>query len=160
MTPPKRTLRKYFPVLCWNKTSLCSNPSICALLLISLELSDDYLFIRPELLPNSTHPAAAATMDSESELEAEVTRGYREHVLIPEISAQMMFVAGETSEPSSETSLLVEQIVNEQVQEMVGLMSRLHFLVSSCTVETIYRTSYSTWLSLHHRCRSLLPNSS
>ena len=32
----------------------------------------------------------------------------------------MMFVAGETAEPSTETLFLVEQIVHEQVQEMVS----------------------------------------
>lgn len=48
----------------------------------------------------------------------EVYRGYVENVLIPEL-VQMMFVAGETGEPSQETLWLVEQIVHEQVQEMV-----------------------------------------
>ena len=38
----------------------------------------------------------------------------------------MMFVAGETGEPTSETLLLVEQIVHEQVQEMV---SSSYFLI-------------------------------
>ena len=32
---------------------------------------------------------------------------------------QMMFVAGETGEPSGETTTLIEQIVHEQVLEMV-----------------------------------------
>lgn len=44
--------------------------------------------------------------------------GYKRAVLIPEI-CQMMFVAGETGEPSSDTTTLVEQIVHEQVVEMV-----------------------------------------
>ena len=39
-------------------------------------------------------------------------------ILMPKIQ-QMMFVAGETGEPSSETTALVEQIVHEQVFEMV-----------------------------------------
>ena len=39
-------------------------------------------------------------------------------VLILELQ-QMMFVAGETGEPSSETTTLIEQIVHEQVLEMV-----------------------------------------
>lgn len=33
----------------------------------------------------------------------------------------MMFVAGETGEPSSETTTLIEQIVHEQVHEMVRI---------------------------------------
>ena len=34
--------------------------------------------------------------------------------------AKMMFVAGETGEPSTETTSLIEQIVHEQVHEIVG----------------------------------------
>lgn len=37
------------------------------------------------------------------------------------VSEQMMFVAGETGEPSSETTTLIEQIVHEQVHEMVSV---------------------------------------
>ena len=50
----------------------------------------------------------------------EIVEGYKRFVLIPEIE-QMMFVAGETGEPSSETTLLIEQIVHEQVIEIVSL---------------------------------------
>lgn len=52
-------------------------------------------------------------------LAIEDAAGYKWLVLIPELK-QMMFVAGETGEPSSDTLLLVEQIVHEQVQEMVS----------------------------------------
>jgi transcription initiation protein SPT3 len=45
--------------------------------------------------------------------------GYKRIILIP-IIEQMMFVAGETGEPSSETTTLIEQIVHEQVYEMVN----------------------------------------
>ena len=38
--------------------------------------------------------------------------------------AKMMFVAGETGEPSTETTSLIEQIVHEQVHEIVGLLYR------------------------------------
>ena len=51
--------------------------------------------------------------------EAEIAEGYKRIVLIPELQ-QMMFVAGETGEPSSETTTLIEQIVHEQVIEMVS----------------------------------------
>ena len=34
--------------------------------------------------------------------------------------AKMMFVAGETGEPSAETTSLIEQIVHEQVHEIVS----------------------------------------
>ena len=52
--------------------------------------------------------------------EEEIARGYKRIVLIPELQ-QMMFVAGETGEPSSETTTLVEEIVHDQVIEMVSL---------------------------------------
>ena len=55
-------------------------------------------------------------------LEWEISQGYKRVVLIPELQ-QMMFVAGETGEPSSETTTLIEQIVHEQVIEMVSLFS-------------------------------------
>ncbi len=50
----------------------------------------------------------------------EIMEGYKRVVLIPELQ-QMMFVAGETGEPSGETTTLIEQIVHEQVIEMVSL---------------------------------------
>lgn len=50
--------------------------------------------------------------------EEEIAEGYKRIVLIPELE-QMMFVAGETGEPTSETTTLIEQIVHEQVIEMV-----------------------------------------
>ena len=46
-------------------------------------------------------------------------QGYREIVLIPEIK-KMMFVAGETGEPSTESTTLVEQIIHEQCVEIVS----------------------------------------
>lgn len=50
----------------------------------------------------------------------EIAEGYKRLVLMPELK-QMMFVAGETGEPSSETTTLIEQIVHEQVIEMVSV---------------------------------------
>lgn len=50
----------------------------------------------------------------------DIAEGYKRIVLMPELK-QMMFVAGETGEPSSETTTLIEQIVHEQVIEMVSL---------------------------------------
>lgn len=37
-----------------------------------------------------------------------------------DISGQMMFVSGETAEPSLETTTLIEEIVRQQVVEMVS----------------------------------------
>lgn len=39
---------------------------------------------------------------------------------------QMMFVSGETAEPSTETTTLIEEIVRQQVIEMVGRIPCLH----------------------------------
>ena len=50
----------------------------------------------------------------------ERVQGYKDFVLIPEIE-KMMFVAGETGEPSTESTTLVEQIIHEQCVEIVGL---------------------------------------
>ena len=64
----------------------------------------------------------SSLFDSTSVLEKEtkqIAEGYMRNVLIPKI-IQMMFVAGETGEPSSETTTLIEQIVHEQVIEMVS----------------------------------------
>lgn len=59
--------------------------------------------------------------------EEEIAKGYKRIVLIPEFE-QMMFVAGETGEPSSETTTLIEQIVHEQVIEMVS-----PYVICACT---------------------------
>ena len=56
--------------------------------------------------------------------EEEIAEGYKRIVLIPELQ-QMMFVAGDTGEPSGETTTLIEQIVHEQVIEMVSLSIRV-----------------------------------
>lgn len=37
------------------------------------------------------------------------------------VIAQMMFVSGETAEPSSETTTIIEEIVHTQVVEMVRM---------------------------------------
>lgn len=50
---------------------------------------------------------------------AEKTPKYRTEI------QQMMFVSGETGEPSIEVTSLVEQIVLQQVQEMVSLVAGL-----------------------------------
>ena len=49
----------------------------------------------------------------------EVMEVYKSVVLIPELQ-QMMFVAGETGEPSGETTALIENIVHEQVIALVS----------------------------------------
>ena len=70
-------------------------------------------------LPKTSLPEESLS-EEEPLLEEETAEGYKRIVLMPDIQ-QMMFVAGETGEPSSETTTLIEQIVHEQVTEMVGL---------------------------------------
>lgn len=69
-------------------------------------------------------PSTMSTSDSDEDLVndaplEERIDGYKRIVLIPEIE-QMMFVAGETGEPTSETTTLIEQIVHEQVLELAS----------------------------------------
>ena len=63
----------------------------------------------------------------------------------------MMFVAGETGEPTTETTTLVEQIVHEQVVEMVRRI--LVALEDSNTIpaQALDLLSNKTWLSIHYR---------
>lgn len=50
--------------------------------------------------------------------ESEEMRHYRKHTLT-ELFRQMMFVSGETAEPSADTTGMIEEIVRQQVIEMV-----------------------------------------
>jgi hypothetical protein len=60
---------------------------------------------------------------------------------------QMMFVSGETVEPSPETTMLVEQIVQQQVMEMVSILTRPSFFTKLMprSVARLHRTGYATW---------------
>jgi Transcription initiation factor IID, 18kD subunit len=44
---------------------------------------------------------------------------------------QMMFVSGETAEPSPETTWMIEEIVREQVLEMVSICGALRFCANT-----------------------------
>ena len=79
----------------------------------------------------------------------EIVEGYKRIVLIPEIR-QMMFVAGETGEPSSETTTLIEQIVHEQVIEMVSLSILCACKANIRIAQKIYSPCYSTRLTCNH----------
>lgn len=48
---------------------------------------------------------------------------------------QMMFVSGETGEPSAETTTLIEQIVQSQVHEMVSMNCRALLLAFVLTMQ-------------------------
>ena len=67
-------------------------------------------------------PERSGDVDSDDDLGpfslSERIKGYKEFVLRPEIE-KMMFVAGETGEPSTESTTLVEQIIHEQCVEIV-----------------------------------------
>lgn len=57
-------------------------------------------------------------------ISGEEMRQYREHTLT-ELFRQMMFVSGETAEPSADTTGMIEEIVRQQVIEMVRSLSLL-----------------------------------
>jgi hypothetical protein len=60
---------------------------------------------------------------------------------------QMMFVSGETVEPSPETTMLVEQIVQQQVMEMVSISTCPSFFMRLMphSVARLHRIGYATW---------------
>lgn len=65
--------------------------------------------IDPALIPRLSDNMAPETELPEQE--------YREE--LADIIAKMMFVSGETAEPSPETTTIIEEIVHTQVVEMV-----------------------------------------
>ena len=81
----------------------------------------------------------------------EISDGYKRIVLIPELQ-QMMFVAGETGEPSSETTTLIEQIVHEQVIEMVSFSILCARKTKIKVAQKIHSPCYSTRLPCNHHC--------
>ena len=46
--------------------------------------------------------------------------------MLIETFQQMMYVSGETAEPSVETTSIIEDIVRQQVIELVGIMSAMY----------------------------------
>lgn len=62
--------------------------------------------------------------------------------------AQMMFVSGETAEPSQETTTLIEDIVRQQVIEMVWVCQQLAGgTANNITAKPQHRSSYPPWKS-------------
>ena len=87
---------------------------------------------------------------SEPPPDEEIMELYKWTVLIPALH-QMMFVAGETADPPVETTILIEQIVHEQVIEMVslsGLTKKGETNIEKA--QTVYCFSYSSWPTFHH----------
>lgn len=70
-------------------------------------------------------------MDS---LDLELTpKDYKED--LANVISQMMFVSGETAEPSSETTTIIEEIVHTQVVEMVCISIRhIEFICAKISV--------------------------
>jgi hypothetical protein len=66
-------------------------------------------------LPIAADPSAASNPDGD---EHETTEQFRSRLIY--FLGQMMFVSGETAEPSPETTWMIEEIVREQVVEMVS----------------------------------------
>lgn len=80
---------------------------------------------------------------------------------------QMMYVSGETGEPSVETTSIIEDIVRQQVIHMVShcyplapstyTIENLR-LILSVTAQKLHRTRRPPWLPLHNHQRPNLPN--
>ena len=64
-------------------------------------------------LPYVHAPEAANHDESEKKFKQKLTSYFR----------QMMFVSGETAEPSPETTGMIEELVKQQVMEMVSFYS-------------------------------------
>jgi hypothetical protein len=64
---------------------------------------------------------------------------------------QMMFVSGETAEPSSETTTLIEDITRQQVIEIVCtvFLYPVNYLLMDITAHTQHRPGYSSGLTVY-----------
>lgn len=67
-------------------------------------------------LPREIHTPSAKFLIAETDDEGE--KDFKER--LTEWITQMMFVSGETAEPSAETTGMIEELVKQQVVEMVG----------------------------------------
>lgn len=67
-------------------------------------------------------PYAAEKMEDLKQIDLAIKQDQREEwdYLTTNMITQMMFVSGETGEPSAETTTIIEEIVREQVVEMVS----------------------------------------
>lgn len=65
---------------------------------------------------------AAKKMEDLKQIDPAIEQNQREewNYLTTNMITQMMFVSGETGEPSAETTTIIEEIVREQVVEMVS----------------------------------------
>jgi len=70
-------------------------------------------------------PYAAEKMEDLKQIDLAIKQDQREEwdYLTTNMITQMMFVSGETGEPSAETTTIIEEIVREQVVEMVSCES-------------------------------------
>ena len=71
---------------------------------------------------------------------------------------QMMFVSGETAEPSAETTWMIEEIVREQVIEMVWMLLNIQSPLTA-SASTSDSPCQPTRLQVHLHRRPDLPNS-
>lgn len=89
---------------------------------------------------------ARETKNSEADDDGQETENEFKQRLIM-VLAQMMFVSGETSEPSIETSYLIEEIVREQVIEMLkeaSLLANRRGSKSISIVDLIFQIRHNT----------------
>ena len=92
--------------------------------------------------------AESNTLENVVQCKARLTQWFR----------QMMFVSGETAEPSAETTWMIEEIVREQVIEMVWVLPNIQSPLTT-SASTSDSPSQSTWLQIHLHRRPDLSNS-
>ena len=76
-------------------------------------------------------PATTSSIQAADDDDVETTEGFKQRLIY--VLGQMMFVSGETAEPSPETTWMIEEIVREQVVEMVKLPSSTSILATMLT---------------------------
>ena len=105
-------------------------------------------------------PVKVASAGSLNDSQEETTEQFKQRLIYH--LGQMMFVSGETAEPSPETTWMIEEIVREQVVEMVR---RLRTGLRPARVANMSPTANSRndprqppWIQIHLYRRPHLPN--
>lgn len=103
-------------------------------------------------------PAASPTTMTSGDDDFESMEDFKQRLIY--VLGQMMFVSGETAEPSPETTWMIEEIVREQVVEMVSCL-----ITRSRSAYPNFPTAYTSndsgkppWLQVNLNCRPHLPN--
>ena len=131
------------PLIQTSTSAPVESPSIMALPKDMQDALDEVM--------NRVEPFTEEEMQQLKEIDTAIKEDQKEEwkYLMTNMITQMMFVSGETAEPSMETTTIIEEIVREQVVEMVSCESItvLNFLPHSHRYPSLHAT-YQT-LSLY-----------